>query len=364
MKKLLVLAFMATIFFACSQQEEIVDNVNAGKTSLSVRIDLSRFNTRSGDGLVSTPLPTWSYLLLVAKNTGGTEVREILIAKADFTGTVQVFEKEPVNFSGGTVEAYIVTENNDWGTITALNTPNLPVLATEQTDINNWQPSGLIKTGITGKFVNIPYYGSGTIVDNGPGGDGHHQLACSVTVVPELGRIQILNTPQTGGTLNSNTVTSIVVNNIYINKITGNGSTVDIRTQNGGTSVETAGKWITDFYAATKPLAGMTDVGTDKGYQIFNGNTPHLIVEVQYQLNGVTTKDYTGYLTITKFTYNTVDKGDLTVAKGKIYNIDLSQLQPAYDKIGDDPYDETTYYDLNVVVTVADWSEIAVKPEL
>lgn len=365
MKKLLVLAFMATIFFACSQQEEIADNVNAGKTSLSVRIDLSRFNTRSGDGLVSTPLPSWSHLLLVAKNVGGTEVREKLIPKASFTSTVQVFEKDPVNFSGGTVEAYIVTDNNDWGAITALNTPNLPVLAAGQKDINNWQPSGLIKTGIAGKFVNVPYYGSSQpIVDNGPSGDGHHQLTASVTVVPELGRIQILNTPKTGGVSNGYTVTSIVVKNIYINKITSNGATVDIRTQNNGTNVEAAGKWITDFYAATKPLAGLTDVGTDKGYQIFDGNTPHLIVEVQYQLNGVTTKDYTGYLTITKFTYNSVDKGDLTVAKGKIYNIDLNQLQPAYDKIGDDPYDETTYYDLNVVVSVQDWSTVEVKPEL
>ena len=363
MKKLLVLALMAITFFACSQQEEIVDNSNAGKTSLSVRIDLSRFNTRSGDGLVSAPLPNWTHLLLVARNTAGTEVREKLIAKANFASTIQVFEKEPVNFANGTVEAYIVTETNDWGTITALNTPNLPVLAAGQTDINNWQPSGLIKVGVTGKFVNVPYYGSGPITDKGPSGDGHHQLTAAVTVIPELGRIQVLNTPQTGGVSNGYTVSSIVVNNIYINKITSKGTTVDIRTQNSGTKVETGGKWITDFYAAAKPLAGMTDAGTDKGYQIFDKNTPHLIVEVQYQLNNVATT-YTGYLTITKFTYGTVTGGDLTVAKGKIYNIDLSKLQPAYDKIGDDPYDETTYYDLNVEVTVEDWSTVEVTPEL
>lgn len=365
MRNLLALALMAITLFACSQQDEVVDNVNAGKTSLSVKIDLSRFNTRSGDGIVST-LPDWSRLLLVAKSSDGSEVREKLITKAELGSntTVQIFEKEPVNFSGGTVEAYIVTVGHNWGAITALGTPNLPVLAAGQTDINNWQSSGFITAGIAGDFVNVPYYGKDNITDNGPSGDGHHQLTATVTVVPELGRIQVLNTPKTGGESNGYTVTDIIVKNIYINKITSKGTIVDIRTQNGNQNVEAAGKWITDFYATGKPLAGMTDVGTDKGYQIFNTNTPHLIVEVQYQLNNVTTKNYTGYLTITKFTYGNVTSGDLTVAKGKIYNIDLSKLTPAYDKIGDDPYDDTTYYDLTVEVTVENWSVISVTPEL
>lgn len=367
MRTFLILALIATTFFACSQQEEIVDNLNTGKTSLSVKIDLSRFNTRSGDGIVTTPLPDWSYLLLVAKNTGGTEIREKLIQRTSFIGTIntiQVFEKESVNFSGGTVEAYIVTNNNEWGIITALSTSNLPVLAAGQTDINNWQLSGFIKTSVKGSFVNVPYYGSGAITDNGPGSDGHNQLTATVSVIPELGRIQVLNTPQTGGTLNNSEVTSITVNNIYINKITSKGAIVDIRTQNSGQNVESNGKWLNDYYTTGKPLVGMTDADTNKGYQIFNDDTPHLIVGIDYQLNNDNTKVYSGYLTITKFTYLGVTNGDLTVAKGKIYNIDLSQLQPTYDKIGDDPYDDTTYYDLNVVVTVQDWSVIEVKPEL
>ena len=201
-------------------------------------------------------------------------------------------------------------------------------------------------------------------MDNGPGVDGHHQLSATITVIPELGRVQILNTPRTGGIQNGNEVTYLLVKNIYLNKIISNSATVDIRTQNGGQNVETAGKWMTDFYTAGKPLVGMTDAATDKGYQLFDGSRPHLIVGVDYQLNGNGTKTYSGYLTITKFSYQSVSSDDLVVKKGKIYNIDLSQLQPAYDNIGDDPYDNTTYYDLHVDVTVEDWSIIAVTPEL
>lgn len=364
MKKLLLLALVALTFFACSEQEE-TDSLNAGKTSLSVKIDFSRFSTstRSGDGLINPLLSDWDYLLLVAKNSGGTEIREKLIAKAAVASTILVFEKEAVNFAGGTVEAYIVTKNNDWGTITALNTANLPVLAAGQTDINNWQQSGFIKAGVNGKFVNVPYYGKGNITDNGPAGDGHHQLVADVTVKPELGRVQVLNTPKIGGVSNGNTVTSLTLKNIYLNRIESKGAIVDIRTLNGNQNVETGGQWITDFYTASKPLAGMTDASTDKGYQIFDGSEPHLIVEVDYQLNSID-KTYTGYLTITKFTYLSVTGGDLTVQKGKIYNIDLAELQPAYDKIGDDPYDDTVYYDLTVTATVEDWSIITVTPEL
>lgn len=366
MKKLALLALIATTFFACSEQEE-TNYVDSGKTSLSVKIDLSKFKTRSGDNIIGTPLPDWNYLLLVAKNSSGSEIREKLVARASFTGSnnsIQVFEKEAVNFTGGTVEAYIVTENNDWGTITALNTTNLPVLATEQTDINNWQPSGFIKASVAGKFINVPYYGSGTITDNGPGGDGHHQLSATVAVIPELGRVQILNSPQPGGIKNNNEVTYIEVKSIYLNKIESKGMTVDIRTQNGGQNVESNDQWISNFYTTGKPLAGMTDTGTNKGYQVFNDSEPHLIVKVDYQLNSDITKTYSGYLTITKFSYESVTSSDLLVKKGKIYNIDLSQLQPVYDKIGDDPYDNTIYYDLHVNVTVEDWSIIAVTPEL
>lgn len=365
MKKLLLLALVALTFFACSEQEE-TDSLNAGKTSLSVKIDFSRFgtSTRSGDGSISAPLPTWDYLLLVAKNSGGTEIRETLIAKAAFTSTIKVFEKEAVNFANGTVEAYLLTVGHSWGTLTALPTVNLPVLAADQTNINNWQASGFIKAGVAGTFANVPYYGSSSITDNGPGVDGHHQLSATVTLVPELGRVQVLNTPQTGGVLNGKTVTSLVVKNIYLNRIPTSGATVDIRTQNSGQNVESAGKWITNFYDTGKPLAGLTDASTDKGYQLFDDSKPHLIVEVDYQLDNVTGTTYKGYLTITKFTYPGVTGGDLTVQKGKIYNIDLAELQPAYDKIGDDPYDDTTYYDLTVTATVEDWSIITVTPEL
>lgn len=361
MKKLLSLALIAITLFACSEQEELNNSSsNAGKTSLFVKIDLSRFNTRSGDSII-TAIPEGSHLLLVAKT--GSEVREKLIAKTDLAvnGVVQLFEKDPTNFVGGTVEAYIVTTGHNWGNITALSTVNLPVLAAGQPDINNWQLSGLIREGIAGKFVNVPYYGSDTIKDNGPGVDGHHQLSATVSVTPELGRIQVLGSPISGGEKNNYTVTSIIVKNIYINRVISKGDTVDIRT-NSGKNVLT-NEWVKEFYATDKPLVGMTDTVTNRGYQIFDGSKPHVIVEVEYQLSNNTTK-YKGYLTLQKFNYTGTTSGDLTVAKGKIYNIDLSSLKPTYDQIGDDPYDNTVYYDLNVTVTVNTWSSVSVTPEL
>lgn len=373
MKKMIFAALLAACI-GCSNQDDVVMETG-NKVSLSVKLNFSDFQTKSGDTAIDD-LPEWSQLLLIAYNSDNEIKGEVSLSKKEFKAltparTIQLLEKsDDPKLVGGKVLAYVVATGNKWGPITTdyksqTPQPNLPVLTNEQKDINNWQPSGSIKEGIAGDFVNVPYYGvSEAIIDKGPGVDGHHQLTATVDVIPELSRIQVLNTPQEGGTkeVNGNTitVTSMTVENIYVNRVTTNGKIEDIRTING---VNVAPDWFEAFYAETKNLVGLTDIGTDKGYQIFHKDRPQVIVKVTYQLNDEP-KNYTGYLTIEKYSYETVVSGDLLVSKGKVYDIDLSKLKPTYDQIGDEPFDDTVYYDLSVDVTVHDWVKIPVDPEL
>lgn len=372
MKKMIFAALLAACI-GCSNQEDVVMETG-NKVSLSVKLNFSDFQTKSGDTAIDD-LPEWSQLLLIAYNSDNEIKGEVSLSKKEFkklipARTIQILEKSnDPKLVGGKVLAYVVATGNEWGTITTdyesqTRQPNLPVLTNEQKDINNWQPGGFIKAEIAGKFVNVPYYGvSSAIIDNGPSGDGHHQLTATVDVIPELSRIQVLNTPKEGGTKDVNgntiTVTSLTVENIYVNRVTTNGKIEDIRTNVD----QVESDWFDEFYAESKSLVGLTDIGTDKGYQIFDQDRPQVIVKVTYQLNGEA-KDYTGYLTIEKYNYGTVVSDDLLVSKGKVYDIDLSKLQPTYDQIGDEPYDKTVYYDLSVDVTVHDWVKVPVDPEL
>lgn len=364
----------------CSNQEDVLLD-KEGKVSLSVNLSFSDVKTKSNDPSIAEPYPKWSQLLLIAKDNTGAIIEQKLVNNEDpFNKTIDLIEKSDNNkLIGGTVVAYAVTEGHDWGTIS---TSNLPVLADftksdSQKDINNWQPSGFIKDQIKGNFVNVPYYGSSNITLNGNAVDGHIKLSATVNVIPELGRIQVLKTPNKGGVKdlgngNKIVVSAIKVTDVYINRIKSKGITIDIR--NGGEVPETG--WVDKYYGSDKlSLWGMRDNFTNSsnptnvGYQIFDGDKPHVIVKVEYQLNGDESKNYEGYLTIYKFKYkreseSVVTSGDLVVAKGKVYDIDLSKLTPEFDQITDEPYDKTVYYDLSVDVEVKDWVKVEVTPEL
>lgn len=379
MKKVLFMVFAAIAFVSCTQQEDI--NVNSeGKTTLSVKLNFSKLTTKSGDKDIFTEgnIPEWSELLLIVKDKNNGIQEQRTYTKEgfdDLDNGVILFEKVPATLSGGKVEVYILTEVIDWG---SLEPDNLPLLAKDQPDINKWQKSGEIKAGIYGKFTNIPYYGMGGITPKGLNPSNNHELLeATVSVTPELGRIQVVNSPLVGGTENQVTVNEINLLAIYINRVESNGGVKEIRTN--GSNVDPI-TWESSFYGPGQPLVEMWDdltpinrstrssTGiTGYGYQIFDKSTPHIILKISYTLSSNPTPT-TGYLTITKFTYEeggiSFSGGDLIVNKGKIYTIDLAKLQPKYTQIGEDPYDDTTYYDLNVEVKVNEWTVINVTPEL
>lgn len=377
MKKMIFAALLAACI-GCSNQEDVVMETG-NKVSLSVKLNFSDAKTKSGDDAITDEAnyPKWTQLLLITKDNTGHIVNETIKTKEDLGEGLLTLIESSVNRNliGGTVEVYAVTEVGleNWG---SLGSENLPVLASEQTDINNWQPSGFIKKDIKGTFANVPYYGSVVIsLDGSIVNETHTKLLAKVDVNPELGRIQILGTPQSGGATKKEdessesavVVSAIKVTNVYINRITTKNELIDIRE---GKDVPTTG-WADKFYGLDKLLSGMKDIfeakstTTNVGYQIFDQDKPHVIVKVTYQLNDDESKSYEGYLTIQKFNYTDADADqNLTVNKGKVYDIDLSKLQPKFDQITDEPYDKTVYYDLSVDVTVHDWVKVPVDPEL
>lgn len=358
MKKILLMALVAMTIFSCSKEEENVPSLD-GKASLTVKIDMSKF-TRSGDGIVSDPIPGISQMLLVVEDKDGTQVTEKVVTN-NFTSPIKLIEKTAdANLIGGMVYVYAVTTGNDWTSPgVELSTSNLPTLAANQSDINLWQKD---QTATKGGFVNVPYYGAAKIVQNGINADSHILLTANVTITPELGRVQVLGTPQGGDkVVGSSTVTvsDIVVTNVYINNVLSNGALVSPRGNNSN-------DWVNGFFNTGGTLFSMQDAGSGFGYQVFDGNTPHVIAKITYKtsVDGGATADHTGFITIQKFAYDGETNKDLTVLKGKIYNVNLGALTITYDKIGDEPYDNTVYYDLVANVAVLPWSIINVTPEL
>lgn len=353
MKKILLMALAAMTIISCTKQEEENVVLN-GKASLSVTIDLSKF-TRSGDTNVADPLAQISQMILVVKDKNDALVTSKVVTSG-FTAPIDLIEKtEDANLIGGQVYVYAVTTGNDWGT---LSTNNLPTLAAEQPDINQWQKD---QAATKGGFLNVPYYGVATITQNGVNADSHILLTANVTITPELSRVQVLGTP-VGGTKTVGTssiaVSDIVITNVYINNVISKGSLVSPR----GNGVD---DWVsTDFFGTDGSLFSMQDNNSGFGYQVFDGNKPHVVVKITYKtsVDGGSKTDHVGFITIQKFTYNSVDTGDLTVTKGKIYNIKLGDLTVTYDKIGDEPYDNKIYYDLIANVSIEPWTIIEVTP--
>ncbi len=353
MKKILLVAFIATTLFACNKEDENVATVN-GKASLSVKIDIPKL-TRAGDANVANPLAEIAEMILVVKDKNNIPVTTKVVT-SNFTSPIVLIEKtNDANLIDGKVYVYAVTAGNDWGT---LSESNLPTLATGQLDINKWQKD---HTETKGGFVNVPYYGEATIIQDGVNTDSHILLTATVTITPELGRIQILGIP-TGGTKTVGTsvitVSDIAITNVYINNIYSNGALVSPR----GNGVD---DWVsTAFFGTDGSLFSMQDDNSGFGYQVFEGNTPHVIVKITYKtsVDGAVKSDHVGFLTIQKFTYDSIDTGDLTIVKGKIYNVDLGNLTLTYDKIGNEPYDNTIYYDLVANVSIEPWTIINVTP--
>lgn len=358
MKKILLMALVALTIMSCSKEE--YDNANlAGKSSLSVKIDMSQF-TRSGDANI-TAAPELGSMLLVVTDKNGTYVTEKLVSQGLDAPTINVelIEKtDDANLIGGKVTVYAVTIGNGWGTLTSVAPQVLPTLAAAQKDINLWQ-----KDQAKGGFLNVPYYGEAPIVQSGINADSHILLNANVSITPELGRVQVKGTPtgeaKTVGT-SVITVSDVVVQSVFINNVVSN----DILVSPRGNGVN---DWAdTNEFKAGGALFSMQDGGTGFGYQIFDGNKPHVIVKITYNtsVDGAAKASHTGFVTIQKFTYGSVTAGDLAVEKGKIYDVDLGALALTYDKIGDEPYDNTVYYDLVANVTVNKWTIIQVTPVL
>ena len=354
MKKILLMALVAMTIFSCSKEEENVPSLN-GKASLTVKIDMSRF-TRSGDANVTDQIPEIGEMILLVEDKQGNPITNKVITN-NFTSPIELIEKtDDADLIGGKVYVYAVTAGSNW---IPLSGNSLPTLAKDQLNINEWQKD---QTATKGGFVNVPYYGVATIVQNGINTDSHILLTANITITPELGRVQVLGTPKGGEkTVGSSviSVSDIAVTNVYINNVYSN-STVVTASGNGGTD------WAAGFFSEGGALFSMQDNGSGFGYQVFDGSTPHVIAKIAYKTsvdNGATA-NHVGFITIQKFSYASVPSGDLTVLKGKIYNVDLGALTVTYDKIGDEPYDNTVYYDLVANVKVEPWSIINVTPEL
>lgn len=192
--------------------------------------------------------------------------------------------------------------------------------------------------------------------------DGHTLKKAAVELKSLVSRFEA-GTVKPGEGLKSLTVEAVYVNHFY--------------NEYGKTTQQsfTETSWPADFAPAWATDNASTDVTSQDGtkvyaYQVFAGDmVPHIIykvsgeLEANYQLSDGTSGTFTGkYVTIKGFKDG--NKAIASIDAHKIYKMGLSDggIEITPDDITDKP--EKEKIDLIVAITVADWTEVTVTPEI
>ena len=223
------------------------------------------------------------------------------------------------------------------------------------------------KGNVAGNYISVQQVtlkGETTTLEDETDWDGHDAWKADVELKSLVSRFEI-GTVKKGTGLEDLTVANVYVNYFY--------NTYDMDAA-AATKLD-EGTWDGSTVLAELKNAGSTEVTSAAGtkcyaYQVFAGDmVPHIIFEVSgtvsdgYKLADGTTGAFTGkYITVTGFKDSSTDI--TTIEAHKIYKVGLESggIEITPEVITPDP--EVTKYDLKVNITVADWIETTVTPNI
>lgn len=402
MKKIFMMACMATMLFSCANEDLLTKNeeVNVDQTySLALRVNKASFTkgiqtpgTNASANITSMIIEVFdgNYNKLLSKDLSATEIT----AAINQTGNLENMER--VVISGIDSRAAYVKV---WAFQGAITSAALPVFGNS---INSYQTD----------FASIPFYpvtgikGNSTIDADGfisinkteapaPGPNSSENKIWTVEsdLAPYFARFEVKPTtgitPKTTPNLPEDVNvfpvdTKIDITGIYINNINNKKDDTTLTLNKGNLNNWATGDWATNHpytsdglwsnmynaFGDHKDAAPMSFASNADCYNLFAQVTssPHVVVRVMVHLPegspliSVYGKDYYGFITLRDF--NVAGGGKLSasgIQNGKLYKVALDLTVKPSD-IAPDP--ESSLADLHAQVTIIDWEQVDLTPEL
>ena len=357
---MLAVACTALVITSCSN-EEIVPVSMSKKVSVVLNLP-AMAHTRAIDNIANSgDMVTMSGTVKLYAKTAqdGGVVNTLTLQVSDFTGLDTGTGSKTVEISGAAT--YIEVGGNIDGS------------ATKTDDVNSRQG------GVTSDAVRV--VGGAAIVTGGS------TSTCSIEVAPEMARVEVK------GDLGSSftNLAELKVKGIYLNNVKQKRADAAVVK----TTKASAPDWTTAYTAGgTKSNLYNTFIGTPitkfdsgkaDGYNFFPQDFhiaslsaaattkeeaakyhPHVIMEVEYKMNGVGALSKTGWLNVVALKDNTSSSYIGEFANGKVYQLDLADIK----KIMDVPVPPVTVdpdpdaVNVDVTVTVKGWELVFIKPEV
>lgn len=235
-----------------------------------------------------------------------------------------------------------------------------------------------------GTISNVNLYGEAATVLVTPGTPGvsNDLYAAAVTLAPTVARIELANITATGTAITGFEVEGIFIDNYYSEAAVA-GTVAAGNLQDNNTAV--AADWVSgssiypvaldpsifDWY--TTPLTSDANVvapatsGDVWGYNVFATTLGSTVPRIVIRLSNITTTPESGitfagpqFITVKGFKNGATP---LTAIKaGEVYNIAVGAL--AFDETNITPVPNVNAIDVEVTVTVANWSVVNVTPEI
>ena len=382
MKKLFLMAFAAMTLFSCSNEGDasVVDD-NASTFSLALKIERETFTRAMQTPGTGDPADIQSMIIEVFDATY-FKIAAKALSPQEIAGamgnTAVLGDAGRIVFPNISSRAAYVKL---WAFQSNVAIANLPVLGGS---INDYQMA----------FDAIPFYPvTGTIGSSVTDANGFISINKSVTPAPDFARFEMKPTLPTGG------ITAVTTPDLNTNDAFPVGTTIDItgiymnniRDQKGGAIVTNAGNfmswgsgnWATghpyeidgdwsNMYNAAASHATTTPLDFSTLSDCYNlyaqAVSPHVIVRVMVNLPAGSAmanamgENYYGFITLKDFkTTSGTLLSNLGVEAAKIYKVALD-LAVKPSNIDSEP--EATAADLYAKVTIVEWTEVALTPEL
>lgn len=401
MTKLFVLAMLALTLFSCSKENENIGSPENKTISLALKVQQGSFTKSlqtpgaTGQSINSMILEVFdaSKNKIAGKNLSASEISA---AMSDVDGSKPLDDASRIVIEGIDSRAAYIK-------IWAFQKSSITASVDLTTSINNHQTAfneipfypiqqtvgstpGLLSTTDSEGFISINKSESPA---PGPGAGSHseHKIwTVQTTLRPYFARFEVKPTPGSGIVAdetagNFPAGTTIKVTGIYINNINDAKSDANVTTFAGNHANWGTGDWAdnngyygngtpswTNMYNAPGGNNHLSATAIDFSsqpdcYNLFaQAGSPHVIVRVLVDLPAAT--DYYGFITIKDFNITGGNSEKLSakgIQSGKIYQMALDITVKPKD-ITPDP--ESTAADLYASVTILDWTEVKITPEL
>lgn len=367
MRKILLVALAATALFSCSK-ESVDNSTEKGNASLYMSVKKAETKTAENTGGSNGGYVTSLYVQLV--DGSGVQFGSAYAAPSAFMDAL----------SGGTpgnADNVLFIEKVPQNAAKVIAYGFKAASAPAGFDLSNYDGTKVINN-LQGEFADVPFFNvsSGSYTATEINKDNATQWKTTTNISPYFARFEITGAPKAGSGINSISVSEVYINNFNathgasaLTAYVGNGAhfifdaSHNITGTTGGGSGSDEGDWGTNPYTSSGAASKMYDNYTSSMYHGYNlyaqSSMPQVVLKVSVTTDNSNT--FTGFVTIGGFK-DATNTAVSAIEIGKLYKLGLGEFTINISDVDPEPNHETA--DLHMTITVTDWEEVEITPNM